>query len=54
MNKLTQTAGLVVVGLVTITVASPALTKVIHALVPLVVVLGIVVALLRAVFWYTR
>jgi hypothetical protein len=54
MNKLTQTAGLVVVGLVTITVASPALTKVAHALVPLVVVLGVVVALLRVVWWYTR
>jgi hypothetical protein len=54
MTKLPQTVGLVVVGLVTITVASPALTKVIHALVPLVVVLGVVVALLRAVFWYTR
>jgi len=54
VNKLLQSAGLVVVGLVAITVASPALARLAHALIPLVVTIGVVVALLRAVWWYTR
>jgi hypothetical protein len=54
VNKLASIAGLVVVGLVTVTVASPALTKLAHALVPLIVAIGIVIAILRLVWWYTR
>jgi hypothetical protein len=41
-------------GLVILTAATPALTKLTHALVPLIVTVGIVIALLKLVFWYTR
>jgi hypothetical protein len=54
MTKLLQTVGLVVVGLVTIAVASPAFTNLIHAIVPLIVTVGVVIVLLRIVWFYTR
>lgn len=54
MNKLIQAALLTAVGLAVLAVASPALIKLAGALVPLVVVVGIVVAVLRAVWFYTR
>jgi hypothetical protein len=44
----------VVVGLVVVTIATPALTKLTHALIPLIITVGVVVALLRAVWFYTR
>lgn len=50
MNKLLSTAGLVVVGLVVVTAATPALTKLAHALVPLIVTVGVVAAVLRVVW----
>lgn len=46
--------GTLVVGAIAITAATPALTKLTHALVPLVLVVGIVIAVLRAVWFYTR
>jgi hypothetical protein len=54
MTKLLQAVGLVVVGLVTIAVASPVFTNLIHALIPLVITVGVVIALLRAAWFYTR
>jgi hypothetical protein len=54
MNKLTSTVLLVIVGLVALADAGPTLTRLIGALVPLVLVLGVVVAVLRVVWWYTR
>jgi hypothetical protein len=54
MSRFIATLAIVVVGLVVLTAATPALTKLAHALVPLIVAVGIVVALLKLVFWYTR
>ena len=54
MNKLIQTVLLVLVGLAVLAAASPALTRLSGALVPLILVVGIVVAVLRAVWFYTR
>ena len=54
MSKLIQALllGLVIVGLVVS--AGPTITQIIKAIVPLVVALGIVTAVLRIVWWYTR
>jgi hypothetical protein len=41
-------------GMVAVVVLAAALPKLIHALVPLVLVLGVVIAVLRLVWWYTR
>jgi hypothetical protein len=54
VNKLLSTLGMVVVGLVALAAAGPALARLVSALVPLALVVGIVVALLRIVWWYTR
>jgi hypothetical protein len=54
MNKLLSTAGLIVVGLVVLTAATPALTKLAHGLIPFIVAAGIVVAVLRIVWTATR
>ncbi len=54
MSKLLSTTGLLVVGLIAIAVSGPALARLASALVPLVLVAGIVVALLRAVWFFTR
>lgn len=54
MNKLIQGILLILVGLVVLAAASPTLTRLIGALVPLVMVVGIVVAVLRLVWFYTR
>lgn len=43
-----------VVGLVVLVAAGPTVVAVLHALVPLVLVLGIIAALGRAVWFYTR
>jgi hypothetical protein len=42
------------VGLVALGSVGPGLTRLIHALVPLVLVVAIVVAVLRMVWFYTR
>jgi hypothetical protein len=54
MNRLFQATALVIVGLAIVTAATPALTKLTHALIPLIITVGVVVALLRAVWFYTR
>jgi hypothetical protein len=54
VNKLIQGILLILVGLVVLAAASPTLTRLIGALVPLVMVVGIVVAVLRLVWFYTR
>jgi hypothetical protein len=41
------------VGLVALVAAGPTLVAFVHALVPLVLVIGIVVACLRALFFFT-
>jgi hypothetical protein len=43
-----------VVGLVVLVAASPTLVRLMDAAVPLVIVVGVVVAALRAVFYVTR
>jgi hypothetical protein len=54
VNKTVWTLLLVVVGLWLLYVATPALTRLAGALVPLVLVVGIVVAALRIVWAATR
>jgi sulfite reductase beta subunit-like hemoprotein len=54
MNKLMQTVLLVLVGLAVLAAASPALIKLVAAFVPLALVLGVVVAVLRIVWAATR
>jgi hypothetical protein len=54
MTKLVSTLLVVVVGLVTLAAAGPALAKLASSLVPLVLVLGIVIAVLRLVWFYTH
>jgi hypothetical protein len=54
VNKFISTAGLIVVGLVVVTAATPALTKLAHALAPLIVTAGVVAAVLRIVWTATR
>jgi hypothetical protein len=51
--KPVQAALLAVVGLVVLAAASPTFTKLAGALIPLVLVVGVVVAVLRWVFWMT-
>ena len=52
MTKTVQTALLVAIGLAVVT--SPATAKFINAVIPLVVILAVLVALLRLLFFYTR
>ena len=54
MTRLLQAAGLLVVGLVVLTAATPALARLAHALVPLIVTLGVIAAVLRVVWFFTR
>ena len=54
MTRLVQLTLLAIVGLVVLTAAAPTITEVIKAVVPLVVAIGIVAALLRCVWFYTR
>lgn len=54
MNKLLPTLLFVIVGLVALVDAGPTLAHLIGALVPLVLVVGVVVAVLRLVWFYTR
>lgn len=54
MNKLIQAILLVLVGLVVLTAAGPTLIKLAGALVTPILVGGIVAALIRCVWFYTR
>ncbi len=54
MNKPIQALLLVIVGLAALAGAGPVLARLISALVPLVLVVGVVVALLKCVWFYTR
>lgn len=54
MSRLTQAILLGIVGLVVLTTAGPTLSRLITALVPLVLVVGIVLAALQLVRYYTR
>jgi hypothetical protein len=54
VNKLVQALLLVIVGLVVLAAAGPTISRLITALVPLVLVVGIVVAVLQLVRFYTR
>lgn len=54
MNKLIQALVLVLVGLVVLVAASPTITRLAGALITPIVACGIVVALLRCVWFYTR
>jgi hypothetical protein len=54
MTKLHSTLLAVVVGLVALSAAGPTIAHLIHALVPLVLVVGVVSAILRLVWFYTR
>jgi hypothetical protein len=54
MTKLVTTLAVVVLGLVALGAVGPRITQLMGALVPLVLVVGIVVAVLRLVWFYTR
>jgi predicted exporter len=54
MSKLIQALLLGVVGLVILTAAGPTLERLVRALVPVVLVIGIVVAVLKLVGYLTR
>lgn len=54
MTKLLSTLTIVVLGLVALAAAGPTLARLIAALVPLVLVVGVVAAVLRVVWTYTR
>ena len=54
MNKLLSTLAVVVLGLVALAAAGPTLAHLIAALVPLVLVVGVVAAVLRMVWAATR
>lgn len=54
MNKLIQALLLVIVGLVVLAAAGPTLAKLAGALIPLVLVVGVVGALLKWVWFYIR
>lgn len=54
MTKLISTLAVVVLGLVALGAVGPRIAQIISALVPLVLVVGVVVAVLRVVWFYTR
>jgi hypothetical protein len=54
MNKIISTLAIVVLGLVALGAVGPGLARLVGSLVPLVPVMGIVVAVLRVVWFYTR
>ena len=54
MNKLLSSLALIVVGMASLALAGPALARLASALVTPILVAGVVVALLRWVWWYTR
>ncbi len=54
MTKLTQIIFLAIVVVVIITAAAPALSGLTHALIPFIATLVVCIALLRAVWFFTR
>jgi hypothetical protein len=54
VTKLISTLAIVVLGLVALGAVGPRIAQIIGALVPLVLVVGVVVAVLRVVWFYTR
>ncbi len=54
MSKPVQTAAVTAAGLAALVYAAPALVALIHALIPLVLVVGTVVAVLWLVRYFTR
>jgi hypothetical protein len=54
MSKLIQALLLGIVGLVVLTTAGPTISRLIVALVPLALVIGVVVAVLQLVRYFTR
>jgi hypothetical protein len=54
VSKLIQALLLTLVGLAVLAAASPALTKLIHSAVPLLAVGGLLAAVIRIVWFYTR
>jgi hypothetical protein len=54
VNKLNSIIVTAVIGLMVIAAAGPTLIRLAHALVPVVVVAGIVACAVRAVWFYTR
>jgi hypothetical protein len=54
VTKLISTLAIVVLGLVALGAVGPRLAQIINAMVPLLLVGGIVAAVLRAVWFYTR
>jgi hypothetical protein len=53
VTKLPSTLVTIVLGLVVLSAAGPTIAHLIHALVPLVLVVGVVGAVLRLVWFYT-
>lgn len=54
MTKFVSTIAVVILGVVAIGAVGPRIAQVIGALVQLVLVVGVVVAVLRVVWFYTR
>jgi hypothetical protein len=54
VTKFVSTLAVVILGLVALGAVGPRISAVLHALVPLVLVLAISAAVLRAVWFYTR
>ncbi len=54
MTKFLSTLAIVVLGLVALGAVGPRIAAILSAAVPLVLVVGIVVAVLRLVWFYTR
>jgi hypothetical protein len=54
VTKAVTTLATVILGLVVLAAASPTLIKLAGALVPIALVVGVVIALLRCVWFYTR
>ena len=54
MTKLISTLAIVILGLVALGVVGPRIAAILSAAAPLVLVVGIVVAVLRLVWFYTR
>lgn len=54
MNRLATTGGVAVAGLVVVAAVAPKIIAVSHALVPLLIVLGLVVIGVRLAFFHTR
>lgn len=54
MNKLSESLLVGIVGLVVLTAAGPTISRLVGALVPLILVAGIAAAVLQLVHYYTR